>query len=440
MLITKQKRFEIKSIPLEKLPADTQELTIAILGSVDSSKTTLLGVLANPLLRENPRDHLSACLDDGNGKVRDLISQFPHERATGRTSSISYTPILLDRTYWPNMSTNRAIMATDLCGHEQYLKTTITGVCSSNCDFAFVCIDKIGSRLNPMTQEHIKLLLALNIPFAVILSKIDLQTEPELKHTLREITRLIKSRKKTFLIKKESDLNLALDYDIFVPMFLVSCKSGYGIINLLNFMTRIPYTPPQYPPIFTVDSTFLVLGYGTVVSGSTGIPIAVNDRLIIGPFQAKTQFVEVVIRSIHDNYRNFIGELAAGRRGCLCLRFSAKDAHFRNKIKSGMLLSRATIPTELPTTCARFRAEISVFAGHYTTIKTGFNALCNIGAIRAPAIFTLVSKKESEAARSGDTLIVDLKFPIHICPPNGAEFVFREGISIGHGKILTAIE
>ena len=435
-MASKSKRLEMKSIPLDKLPDNVQELTIVVVGSVDSSKTTLLGVLANPQLRTNPAENLQNCLDDGNGKVRDLVSHFPHERATGRTSSVSYTPILLDKEYWPALHTNRAIMATDLCGHDKYLKTTVTGVCSSKCDFAFVCIDKCGKQLNPMTKEHLKLLLALRIPFAVIISKIDLQTHDELKATLKEVSRVIKHTKKAFLIKKESDLELPLDYNTFVPIFLASCKTGYGILNLLNFLGRIPYNPPKFPSVFAIDSIFFVPGYGTVVSGCSGINIGLNDKLIIGPFKAKTQFVEVVVRSIHDNYRNFITTLPAGRRGCLCIRFSAKDLPMRNKITSGMILAKTQLSSPMQIS-DHYRAEITIFSGHYTTVKTGFNALCNIGMIRAPAVFTLISKKEAEVARSGDKLIVDLKFTMPICPAIGDEFIFREGMSVGHGKILS---
>jgi elongation factor 1-alpha len=408
--------------------------------------STLVGVLSNPLLRTNPTENIKECLDDGNGKVRKLITYLRHEEETGRTSSISYTPILLDKDHWPSLKNSRTISVTDLCGHNKYLKTTVTGICSSYCDFAFVCVDRVGSRLNPMTCEHIKILLALRIPFAILITKIDLYSESELKHTLKLIMRFIKNHKKTIIIKNDADLEIPLDFDYYVPFLLISCKTGYGILRVLNFLTRIPCKKVILPPLFLIDSIFMVQGYGTVVSGYSGLNIKNNDKLMIGPFQStKNLFCEVSIRSIHDNYKNFIQELEAGRRGCLCVRFATKDSQYRNKIKNGMiiceqkyLINTVSPEKEIQQTklSNKFIADINVFNGHHTTIRTGFMALCNIGAIRATAKFTLPT---DDVVRSGNIIRVELEFTTPICPIIGSEFIFREGVSIGHGKIIEAI-
>ncbi|PFH36181.1 elongation factor Tu GTP binding domain-containing protein [Besnoitia besnoiti] len=64
------------SQPHSAVPA-CQDVKIAVVGNVDSGKTTLVGVLA------------SHCLDDGRGLVRSRVFNFPHEASSGRTSSIS---------------------------------------------------------------------------------------------------------------------------------------------------------------------------------------------------------------------------------------------------------------------------------------------------------------------------------------------------------------
>ena len=53
------------------------DFRIALLGSVDSGKSTILGVLS------------SGELDNGRGKARLNLFRHPHEIQTGRTSSIS---------------------------------------------------------------------------------------------------------------------------------------------------------------------------------------------------------------------------------------------------------------------------------------------------------------------------------------------------------------
>jgi GTPase len=76
-------------------------------------------------------------------------------------------------------------------------------------------------------------------------------------------------------------------------------------------------------------------------------------------------------------------------------------------------------------------AEINIFKGHHTTIKNGFNAFCNIGTIRSPAIFHL----KEDCVRSGDKIMAELLFSKPICPVIGTQFIFREGLSIGYGII-----
>lgn len=420
-----------------------------------SHNSTILGVLSNHLLREDPTNNIKKCLDDGDGKARELITSLPHEKTSGRTSSISYTPILLDKQYWPYLNANRAVMISDLCGHDRYLKTTVTGVCGSYCDYAFVCIDRIKNHLNPMTCEHIKILLALNIPFAIIISKIDLYSEIELKDTIKKINKYIKQYKKTIIIKNNEDLDIKINYDTYVPFFLISCKTGYGLLRIMEFLTRIPLRKVKLPSLYIIDSIFTVKGYSTVVSGYSGIDIKIGDRLMLGPFQTniiKNIFCEVSIRSIHDNYHNYIPELKAGRRGCLCTKLNQKDIQYRNKLKAGMVLcnqidsNRLTVDNKSSSKLAcNFRAEINIFNGHHTTITTGFIALCNIGTVRASAKFILgdkwdvKSEARCESGRSGDRIKVELEFKTPICVMIGSEFIFREGISVGHGHILEAI-
>ena len=52
-------------------------IKIAVAGNVDSGKSTFSGLLVND------------CLDDGRGHSRSLILRTPHEKSSGRTSTIS---------------------------------------------------------------------------------------------------------------------------------------------------------------------------------------------------------------------------------------------------------------------------------------------------------------------------------------------------------------
>lgn len=62
-------------INIEKDPDNY--IRIALVGNVDSGKSTLVGVLTKGLL------------DNGRGSSREKVFNYPHENVTGRTSSIA---------------------------------------------------------------------------------------------------------------------------------------------------------------------------------------------------------------------------------------------------------------------------------------------------------------------------------------------------------------
>lgn len=53
------------------------DIRIAVIGNVDSGKSTLVGVLSKGIN------------DDGRGLARSLVFNYAHEHANGRTSSIA---------------------------------------------------------------------------------------------------------------------------------------------------------------------------------------------------------------------------------------------------------------------------------------------------------------------------------------------------------------
>uniref|UniRef100_A0A3Q3MM37 Tr-type G domain-containing protein n=1 Tax=Labrus bergylta TaxID=56723 RepID=A0A3Q3MM37_9LABR len=71
---------KIAEVLVRKVPDDQQflDLRVAVLGNVDSGKSTLLGVLTQ------------GELDNGRGRARLNLFRHLHEIQTGRTSSISF--------------------------------------------------------------------------------------------------------------------------------------------------------------------------------------------------------------------------------------------------------------------------------------------------------------------------------------------------------------
>jgi GTPase len=55
---------------------DENDVRVAVIGNVDSGKSTIVGVLTKHIM------------DDGRGSARKLVFNFNHEQQNGRTSSI----------------------------------------------------------------------------------------------------------------------------------------------------------------------------------------------------------------------------------------------------------------------------------------------------------------------------------------------------------------
>lgn len=102
------------------------EVRVAIVGNVDSGKSTSVGVLTRSVL------------DDGRGSARARVFKHGHEESTGRTSSIGQHNLCLDSTgnvlNDPQFKTStiadyvaraaKVVTLVDLAGHEKYFKTT----------------------------------------------------------------------------------------------------------------------------------------------------------------------------------------------------------------------------------------------------------------------------------------------------------------------------
>lgn len=69
--------------------------------------------------------------------------------------------------------TKKLINLIDLCGHEKYLKTTMLGMVGLVPDYILIVVGA-NFGLSRMTKEHLGIALALEIPFLIVITKIDL--------------------------------------------------------------------------------------------------------------------------------------------------------------------------------------------------------------------------------------------------------------------------
>jgi elongation factor 1-alpha len=158
------------------IPSPENKIKIAVTGGVDSGKTTIQGVLT------------SGELDNGRGYARKKIMKYKHEIESGRTSQVSFNYLKFAND---KNDLQKIVTMVDLCGHEKYLKTTLFGLTGLFIDYGLVIIGA-NMGINAITKEHLGILLHLNIPVIVIITKVDICPPEIYKQTKETIKRLLK--------------------------------------------------------------------------------------------------------------------------------------------------------------------------------------------------------------------------------------------------------
>lgn len=396
------------------------EVRIAIAGSVDVGKSSLIGVLTRGIL------------DDGRGAARSHIFKHQHERTTGRTSSIT--------NHFIRHESSDITTLIDLAGHEKYLKTTINGLERGQADYVAVIIGANNGILK-MTREHLTITFALNLPTFIIVTKIDMAPEHVLKQTETAIIKLFSNKQLTpYIVRTINDLELMSSSNF--PVIEVSSVSGRGLDALRQYMYSLK-SKIDYPllveckkPVFIIDSTYTIKGIGLVVSGVLRYGcINKGDVLVLGPFRQATAtqggFVEVSVRGIHDNFKNSITQLTAGHGGCLNLKPTSNKAVIkRSNIRNGAVVVKE------PYYVAEFEADIKVLH-HATTITKNYQPTIHCNGMTQSA---RILQMDKEYLRNGDSARVKFQFlyrPAFL--ELGNVLIFREGNTKGIGKIINVL-
>ena len=157
-----------------------REVRVVVAGASSSGKSTLVSVLTHGIDGK-------PTLDNGRGSARMTVHRHKHEVASGRTSSMSVQVV----GYGPNgIPLNYSLIAggaspspkeiagaaeslvrlVDVSGHERFTKTSLHGIVSSSPDYACVCV--CGRQgLSWITRDHLGVLMALNVPSCVVITK-----------------------------------------------------------------------------------------------------------------------------------------------------------------------------------------------------------------------------------------------------------------------------
>ncbi|CAH2987864.1 unnamed protein product [Chilo suppressalis] len=354
----------VAEVYIRKL-ADTHqsvELRVAVMGANEAGKSTLIGVLTQ------------GELDNGRGSARLNMFRHLHEVKSGRTSSLSHEILGFDAqgnvvNYGCSelMTAERIgersaklVSFLDLAGHAKYQRTTLHGLCGY-CPHHAMLVISATAGVTRITEEHLSLLVALDLDFFVVITKCDI-AGASLKQLLQQLADILaQTNKKPLLItdenlarncvapqkliidtidngldekpqRKEEDVGLSP-----VPVFPVSCVKGVGLNALHAYLLALqPPAPKQHDNDtceFQIDEIFHVGdSSGPVVGGLMARgQLFEGDNLIIGPFETG-EFKEISVRTIYRNRARF-GCVRAGHCASLGL---AADQPMR--LRPGMVL------------------------------------------------------------------------------------------------------
>nr|CAD7404549.1 unnamed protein product [Timema cristinae] len=350
---------KVAEVLVRKIPDDQHniEVRVAVMGSADAGKSTLLGVLTQ------------GQLDNGRGRARLNMFRHLHEVNSGRTSSISheilgfnnqgkvvnYSQLITAEEICE--SSTKLVTFIDLAGHRKYLRTTILGLTGYSPHHVMLVVSSSAGVLG-MTHEHLAIAMALDVPFFIVITKTDRTSPHDTLHSLDNMLKSVGCRKVPLIVTNEDDVITAGSNQLsenIVPIFCVSSVNGKGLELLTKFLHVLPpgvslkerERMEQELCEFQIDETFRVPEIGTVIGGllTKGV-ISEGSSLVIGPLD-DGKFLPVLVQSMHRN-----------KVPCRVVRASQSASLGLNKCVPGLRAGMVLLSTNgEPTGCFFFQVS-----------------------------------------------------------------------------------
>ena len=442
---------------LERIPLDEIKETIGInvVGRVNSGKSTLIGIFVKGML------------DDGKGAARSFLLKHPQEIKKGQTADIHQAFIGFDKELRPVTFHNpldqeeiarildesvRIVIFHDAPGHSEYAKTMIRSVLGQDAQYGLVLVPakdeyklimsermKTGlSRLDDITREHLILLSTQELPFLVVISKIDLATPEELR-VVREVVReTLKSIGKIPLwIRTLKDIEIVLreiGHRVIVPVYEISSVTGEGLPLLRETIARLPSRISNElltkPALAYIDKVYRgIAGTNVVVTGTVvqGV-FKPGQTVIVGP-DDNGEFHQARVASI-EVFKKRVERVKAGDAFGIDLKRIDPEIVRRGQVIADL---------DYPVNAVRvFEANIIV-TKHPTRITVGYSPVLHAHTVSQTVVFDKIYGKDYLTV--GDFAKVRLKFKFR---PEmlkvGDKIVTREANTRTIGRIVNIIK
>jgi len=409
-----------------------QHVVIATAGHVHHGKSTLVASLMTGK-------------SDKNGTHWLYLNVLPHEMERRLTADLHYAlygfksgKIInlknpLDKKEKAKLveEAEKIISFVDLPGHEPWLRTTIRGLVGQNIDYGLLVV-AADDGVTHITKEHLGLLLAVNLPLIICITKVDRIGERRIEEVEQQIENLLKYVGRVpFSIKDEKDLAVIVDkMDVTVPIIKTSAVTleGYDLLNKLLHALPPRKKELDKPFLMFIDRNYNVTGVGTVVSGTVKQgKLKPGSELLIGPDESG-QFKKVKATSIEMHYQP-LKEANAG----LVVGIAIKGMKYGD-VKRGMVLSDVSVK---PRAVKSFEAEILVL-NHPTRIAPGYEPVFHGQTVSESVKLDLLDKEYLKSGDSGKVRITFRYRPQFV--QEGDRFIFREGKTKGIGTITKILK
>jgi elongation factor 1-alpha len=409
-----------------------EHILIGTAGHVDHGKSTLVGSL------------ITGIPDDGDGATRIFLDVLKHEIERGLSADLSFAvlgfregkilrlknPMSKEEKARIVERADKLVSFVDTVGHEPWLRTTIRGLLGQKIDYGLLVV-AANDGVMRTTKEHLGILLAMELPVIVAITKVDMVGEERVREVISQVSNLLRSVGRIpYLVRDGKDVakasNLISENRYLVPVIETSAVTLEGYDLLEELLYRLPkrYTAEK-DFLMYIDKVYRVTGVGVVVSGCVKSgELREGDDVFIGPFDDGS-FRQVKVASIEmHHYR--ISKTKCGD----IVGIAVKGVKFE-EIRRGMVLS-----TRLPRAVREFEADVYVFT-HPTLIKPGYEPVLHSETIAETVTFKSIEKGYLKA---GDRDRVRIRFKYHPqCIFEGQKFIFRESRSKGMGEVIRVI-
>ncbi|MDR7434324.1 MAG: selenocysteine-specific translation elongation factor [Armatimonadota bacterium] len=308
-----------------------------------------------------------------------------------------------------DLPSGRRVGIVDVPGHERLIRTMLAGATGIDLVLLVVASDE---GVMPQTREHLDILRFLHPSCGVVvLTKIDLvEDHAWLALVQEEVAQLVEG---TFLQG--------------MPVIPVSAKTGEGLDVLIRtidkLLDEIPLHPQEGPVRLPVDRSFVMPGFGTVVTGTLWSGrIRPGDVLELLPSGK-----EVRVRGI-QSYGQWVEEGIAGTRVALNLAGISRE-----EVQRGDVL--VTPQAFTPATLLDVRVELLPQAppvAHMTRLRF------YLGTAEA---FGRLALLDREVLGPGESAVGQVRLETPVVAARGDPFVLRRYSplqTIGGGKVISS--